>query len=154
MEQKQVVYWASTGILCVAMLGGGTADLLRLEIVRADLLNLGYPEYLLTILGVAKWSAAATIAAPNFPRLKEWAYAGVAIDLTGATISHIPYRRWRSGVLDREAAHRVDDCDDVVSLETGRTSPRGMTLRRRSNERAQLLVTRSETWKSRVGQQS
>jgi uncharacterized membrane protein YphA (DoxX/SURF4 family) len=49
---------------------------------------LGYPLYFLTILGTWKVLGAAALLAPRLPRLKEWAYAGIFFDLTGAAISH------------------------------------------------------------------
>src|SRR5262249_47441030 len=53
------------------------------------LADLGYPAYFITILGVWKLLGGVTILAPRLPLLKEWAYAGVAFDLTGAAASHI-----------------------------------------------------------------
>jgi uncharacterized membrane protein YphA (DoxX/SURF4 family) len=49
--------------------------------------HLGYPVYFAAILGVWKVLGAITIVAPRFPRLKEWAYAGIAFDLSGAALS-------------------------------------------------------------------
>jgi hypothetical protein len=49
---------------------------------------LGYPAYFLTILGVWKVLSAPALLAPRLPRLKEWAYAGIFFDLTGAAASH------------------------------------------------------------------
>jgi hypothetical protein len=49
---------------------------------------LGYPAYVATILGVWKLLGAAAITTPGLPRLKEWAYAGIAFDLSGAALSH------------------------------------------------------------------
>ncbi|HLA94989.1 MAG TPA: DoxX family protein, partial [Pyrinomonadaceae bacterium] len=51
--------------------------------------HLGYPAYLLPFLGVAKILGAITILVPKFPRLKEWAYAGLVFDLIGAFYSHV-----------------------------------------------------------------
>jgi hypothetical protein len=51
--------------------------------------QLGYPTYVLTILGVLKVAGAAVLFAPRMPRLKEWAYAGVTFELTGAAASHV-----------------------------------------------------------------
>ena len=50
---------------------------------------LGYPAYVVTLLGVWKVLGAVALTVPGFPRLKEWAYAGVAFDLSGATVSHL-----------------------------------------------------------------
>ena len=48
---------------------------------------LGYPTYFFAILGVWKILGAIAILGPRFPRLKEWAYAGIFFDLTGAAVS-------------------------------------------------------------------
>lgn len=48
---------------------------------------LGYPKYLLPFLGVAKVLGVAAILIPGFPRVKEWAYAGMAFDLVGVIYS-------------------------------------------------------------------
>ena len=48
---------------------------------------LGYPMYFFAILGLWKVLGAIAILAPRFPRLKEWAYAGIFFDLTGAAAS-------------------------------------------------------------------
>jgi DoxX-like family len=48
---------------------------------------LGYPMYFFLILGFWKLLGAIAILAPGFPRLKEWAYAGIFFDLTGAAAS-------------------------------------------------------------------
>ncbi len=49
--------------------------------------ELGYPTYFFAILGIWKVLGAIAILAPRFPRLKEWAYAGIFFDLTGAAAS-------------------------------------------------------------------
>jgi hypothetical protein len=49
--------------------------------------HLGYPRYFLTILGTWKILGAIVVCAPRLPRLKEWAYAGMIFDLTGAAAS-------------------------------------------------------------------
>ena len=49
--------------------------------------QLGYPLYLLPFLGVAKLLGIIVLLVPGFPRLKEWAYAGMFFDLVGAVYS-------------------------------------------------------------------
>lgn len=51
--------------------------------------QLGYPQYLLSILGTWKILGVIAILIPKFPLLKEWAYAGFFFVMSGATISHI-----------------------------------------------------------------
>jgi len=50
--------------------------------------RLGYPHYHLTIIGVAKLVGAPLLLVPRLPRLKEWVYAGFAIDFGGAIVAH------------------------------------------------------------------
>jgi uncharacterized membrane protein YphA (DoxX/SURF4 family) len=60
--------------------------------------HLGYPLYFAALLGAWKVLGALAIVAPGLPRLKEWAYAGMFFDLSGAAISHgsvgDPPARW------------------------------------------------------------
>jgi DoxX-like family len=51
--------------------------------------HLGYPTYFMTILGVWYVSAGIVVLAPRLPRLKEWAYAGLIFNYTGAAFSHV-----------------------------------------------------------------
>jgi uncharacterized membrane protein YphA (DoxX/SURF4 family) len=85
---KTTLYWISSVLLVAVLLFGGVMDLLRAPPVVQTITALGYPAYLALILGVWKLLGAATVAAPGLPRLKEWAYAGVLFDLSGAAASH------------------------------------------------------------------
>src|SRR5215470_5391256 len=85
---KKTLYWISTLVLAAVLLLGGVMDVLRAPPVVQAIAGLGYPVYLASILGVWKLLGAAAIATPGLPRLKEWAYAGVLFDLSGAALSH------------------------------------------------------------------
>lgn len=52
------------------------------------IVHLGYPVYFVTILGLWKVLGSIAVLAPRFPRLKEWAYAGIFFNMTGAAASH------------------------------------------------------------------
>ena len=71
------------------MLMGSIPDVLRIPDAVAMFIHLGYPLYLLPFIGIAKILAVITILIPGFPRLKEWAYAGLVFDLVGAFYSHL-----------------------------------------------------------------
>ena len=64
-------------------------DILRLPPLSAILEHLGYPGYFSVILGVWKVLGSVAVLAPRFPRLKEWAYAGMFFNMTGAAASHL-----------------------------------------------------------------
>jgi hypothetical protein len=65
---------------------------LRLEPFVRVIRHLGYPDYFMTILGVGYVLAGLTLLAPGGPRLKEWAYAGLVFNYTGAALSHLAAR--------------------------------------------------------------
>jgi uncharacterized membrane protein YphA (DoxX/SURF4 family) len=83
------VYRVSTVLIVGECVTGGVLDLFRQPPFYPVMIELGYPPYFATILGTAKLLAAATLLTPGFPRLKEWAYAGILINMTGACASHL-----------------------------------------------------------------
>jgi hypothetical protein len=94
MNLKVIGYWATTAFAALELLAGGATDLAhgRTAIVAGEpvvevLAHLGYPAYLLTILGTWKLLGGVTLLVPRFPRLKEWAYAGAFFVYVGATAS-------------------------------------------------------------------
>ena len=88
MERKNIGYWAATGLFGLIYLGSGIADVLHASPVLATLAHLGFPAYLASILGPWKIAGVAALLAPGFPRLKEWAYAGIVFDLSSGALSH------------------------------------------------------------------
>ena len=88
MHGKTITYWIATALFCLAMLAGGTMNLMRAEAQLEIMKSLGYPSYLMTILGVAKILGVIALLMPGTPLLKEWAYAGFTFDLLGASASH------------------------------------------------------------------
>jgi hypothetical protein len=70
-------------------LSGGVAYLLRAEPTAQGITALGYPTYFLTILGFWKLLGGLAILAPRMQLVKEWAYAGIVFDFTGAAWSHV-----------------------------------------------------------------
>lgn len=85
---RLIAYWLLTIVVSFELAAGALWDLLRIEYVRVVLAHLGYPLYLLIILGVWRIPGALALLAPRFPRLKEWAYAGAFFNYTGAAASH------------------------------------------------------------------
>jgi uncharacterized membrane protein YphA (DoxX/SURF4 family) len=88
MKTKAFAYWATTGMTALAFLAGGAMDVIGGPKVAAIMGHLGYPTYFAAILGTWKVLGALALLVPRFPRLKEWAYAGIMFDLTGAALSH------------------------------------------------------------------
>jgi uncharacterized membrane protein YphA (DoxX/SURF4 family) len=89
MTISTVGYWVSTGLAALIVGASGVGDLAGAPQVAAEMTHLGYPAYFSTILGTWKILGAITLLVPRFPRLKEWAYAGITFDLSGAAASHV-----------------------------------------------------------------
>jgi hypothetical protein len=87
MTGRAVAYAACTALVVVAFAGSGLANLLRIDHVASDMAHLGYPAYVMTVLGTWKVLGAVAVAVPGLPRAKEWAYAGMIFDLGGAAAS-------------------------------------------------------------------
>jgi hypothetical protein len=84
-----IIYWIFTGLLGVGMLFSAIPGLLGSEHAVTFFAQLGYPKSLIIILGVAKILGVIAIVIPGYPRIKEWAYAGLTFDLAGATCAQI-----------------------------------------------------------------
>lgn len=94
-RRRTIAYWVTTALVVFELVLGGVWDILRVPQVRGVIERLGYPSYFLVILGTWKLLGAVALVIPRFPRLKEWAYAGVFFDLTGAVASLLA-----SGLID------------------------------------------------------
>ena len=86
---SRIIYVTSTAILVLETLVGAFMDLAHLPYVILDVRSIGYPTYVLYIVGIWKALAAAALLWPRLPRLKEWAYAGVFFEMSGAAASHV-----------------------------------------------------------------
>jgi uncharacterized membrane protein YphA (DoxX/SURF4 family) len=88
MKAKNVGYWITTALVAFFIGSGGLAQMAQFHANPHGVVPiLGYPMYFFAILGFWKVLGAIAILAPRFPRLKEWAYAGIFFDLTGAAAS-------------------------------------------------------------------
>jgi uncharacterized membrane protein YphA (DoxX/SURF4 family) len=88
VKAKVITYWVTTVIVALLIGSGGIMQVLKRPDAVAGIAALGYPVYFTVLLGLWKILGTIAILAPRFPRLKEWAYAGVFFDLTGASVSH------------------------------------------------------------------
>ncbi|HEY4369445.1 MAG TPA: DoxX family protein [Steroidobacteraceae bacterium] len=119
-KNLKLSYWIATGIFALLLVMDGVGGVMRAEAGKESLAHLGYPMYLLTIMGVAKLLAAVAILQTRFRTIKEWAFAGFAISCVGAFCSRaaigdgagllifpviflaimaVPYVLWRKQVM-------------------------------------------------------
>ena len=91
MKAKNIAYWTTTILVALFIGSGGLAQIAQFRANPHGVVPiLGYPTYFFAILGFWKLLGAIAILVPRFPRLKEWAYAGIFFDLTGAAASCAP----------------------------------------------------------------
>jgi uncharacterized membrane protein YphA (DoxX/SURF4 family) len=91
-KSHKIIYWIATLWLSLGMVATGAGQVFRIKAGQGALdqiTHLGYPVYLLTILGIWKLLGAVAVLAPKFPLVKEWAYAGFFFVTTGAIVSHL-----------------------------------------------------------------
>ena len=88
MKARVIGYWVCTGLIAFSFLSGGVVDLWRPSFAVEGMTHLGYPAYFMIILGFWKVLGGGVILLPGLPLIKEWAYAGMIFDLTGASASH------------------------------------------------------------------
>ena len=87
MKKTKTLYWIITGIFSAFMVFSAIPDILSTPEAVKFMTGLGYPDYIIPFLGIAKLLGIIAILIPGFPKIKEWAYAGLFFDLIGATYS-------------------------------------------------------------------
>lgn len=100
MKKLNIAYWIVTVLFAGITIMSSVPDIM----VTPDAINivstqLHYPQYIIAFLGVAKLLGAIAVLIPAFPRLKEWAYAGIFFDFLGATYSGLAVGGWNPQML-------------------------------------------------------
>ncbi len=88
MKKIKIGFWVATALFCLQMAFTAYAQLTLPQVAEA-FAHLGFPPYFRIELSVAKLIGIALLLAPVPTRLKEWAYAGFAIDIGSAVIAHV-----------------------------------------------------------------
>ena len=88
-KRNKIIYWVSTLWLSLGMVSTGIVQLIQKQSEVDFITGLGYPAYLLIIIGIWKILGVVVVLAPKLPLIKEWAYAGFFFVMSGAIISHI-----------------------------------------------------------------
>jgi uncharacterized membrane protein len=88
-KRNKIIYWVATGLLSFGMFSSGIMQIMHTKELEDIMEHLGYPLYMMYILGVWKVLAVIVILLPGFKLVKEWAYAGLFFTMTGALISHL-----------------------------------------------------------------
>jgi uncharacterized membrane protein YphA (DoxX/SURF4 family) len=88
-KRNKIVYWVSTILIVLGMLPGGIGQIFHAKWSLDLFRTLGYPLYLLPVIGTWKVLGSIVLLIPKFPLVKEWAYAGFFFAMSGAVFSHI-----------------------------------------------------------------
>jgi len=88
-KSRNIFYWVVTAFLALGMTAGGVQQLLQIGGYNEIVASLGYPRYMLSIIGTWKLLGVIAILVPGFPMVKEWAYAGFFFVMSGAFLSHL-----------------------------------------------------------------
>ncbi|MDQ0781864.1 DoxX family protein [Chryseobacterium sp. W4I1] len=88
-KRNKIIYWIFTLWMALGMVSTAIVQLMKNKDELANFTNLGYPAYLMIILGIWKLMGVIAVLIPKRPLLKEWAYAGFFFVMSGALISHI-----------------------------------------------------------------
>src|SRR6187549_2012135 len=91
-KRNKIIYWIATIWLALGMVVTGSGQVIKMQEGQGGvemITHLGYPVYLLTLLGIWKILGIVAVLIPKFPLVKEWAYAGFFFIMTGALFSHI-----------------------------------------------------------------
>jgi hypothetical protein len=88
-KRNKIIYWIATIWLALGMVSTAIVQLIQMKDEADMMAHLGYPLYVLTILGIWKILGVVAVLIPKFPLLKEWAYAGFFFAMSGAVFSHL-----------------------------------------------------------------
>lgn len=89
VTKSHAIYWILTSLLAVAFVGMGLSNYWQPGTMKADIAKSGYPPHFFKFLGVCQVLAGVVILSPKLPRSKEWAYAGIVVNLIAASHHHI-----------------------------------------------------------------
>jgi len=101
-KANKIIYWIATIWLALGNVSTGLVQIFHGKEGQGGaemIAHLGYPAYVLTILGVWKMLGVVAVLVPKFPLIKEWAYAGFFFVMTGAIFSHIAVGDHASAML-------------------------------------------------------
>ena len=85
---RKIAYWGATALVGLSTLSAAYFYLTAAPQAVENFRNVGYPQQLRVLLGIAKLAAAIVLLVPRLPTLKEWAYAGCTFMWIAAIVAH------------------------------------------------------------------
>jgi hypothetical protein len=99
MKKDKIIYWTITGLFSAFMLFSSVPGALLQPEAKQFLNHLGYPDYFIQLISYLKILGILAILIPGFPKIKEWAYAGLCFDLLGAIVSVMAVDGFNPGIF-------------------------------------------------------
>lgn len=99
MKRDKIIYWTITGLFSAFMIFSSIGGAVLQPEAKQFLNHLGYPDYFIQLISWLKIFGVLAILIPGFPKIKEWAYAGLCFDLLGAIYSIIMTDGFNPGLL-------------------------------------------------------
>jgi hypothetical protein len=136
LKAKTILYWAMTSLMALETFLGAVVDLThgRTGVVSGPFVtqavtSLGYPVYILAIIGAFKIPGAVPIVVPGFLKLKNGRYAGIVFELLGALASHVACGSWGDSIapLSLLVSRSHPGHSDLRAGLSEHCSPRGRT---------------------------
>lgn len=88
-KTKNILYWFFTAWLALGLVSTGIFQISKNQMEIELFESIGFPAYVMVLLGAWKLLAVPAVLAPRYPTLKEWAYAGIFFNMTGALFAHL-----------------------------------------------------------------
>ncbi|MGL6268570.1 MAG: DoxX family protein [Chitinophagaceae bacterium] len=99
MKSTKIIYWTTTILFSAFMIFSAIPDIAMNDEAKQFMRHLGYPDYFMPFIGIAKLLGSIAILTPGLKKIKEWAYAGLFFDLLGAVYSNIMTDGFQIGLL-------------------------------------------------------
>lgn len=99
MKKDRIIYWVCTVLFAGFMTFSAIPDIVMEQETVEFIKQLGYPEYFIPFIGIAKLLGCVALVVPGFAKIREWAYAGLFFDLIGAVYSNIMVHGFDPGMI-------------------------------------------------------
>jgi DoxX-like family len=99
MKKDKIIYWTITGLFSAFMLFSSVPGAMLEPEAKQFINHLGYPDYFIQLISWLKILGIIAILIPGFPKIKEWAYAGLFFDLVGAIVSVVVVEGFDPGLF-------------------------------------------------------
>jgi len=116
-KKIKITYWITTILFAGFMALSAIPDIIKEAEAMKFIMALGYPEYFIPFIGVAKLLGSLAICMPFLRRIKEWAYAGLFFDLIAAVYSVIMVGGMNVGVLFIGTVMAIGAASYVLNLK-------------------------------------